>query len=115
MFPHIITIFHHNIINGADTYTRQVVYGVYWYGSTGISSGDKGAKSSDNITVITSPENARNHGKTWTVESGDRIVKGVCGDISSFKELNGKDVITVMSVAVNILNSDVDNITITGA
>ncbi|MBP3446220.1 MAG: hypothetical protein J6K64_02985 [Clostridia bacterium] len=114
MFPHTITIFHHTASGGEDVYTRKVVEGVYWHGSTGISRDGKGQESTDSITVISSPENASTYGRKWSVQKGDKVVKGACGDISSFKELNSKEVITVMSVADNRCNSSVDNITITG-
>lgn len=114
MFPHTITIFHHATTGGKDVYTRKVVEGVYWYGSTGISRDGKGQEGTDSITVISSPENARTYGSKWTVQKGDRVVKGVCGDISSFKDLKDKEVITVMKVNPDVCGSLVDNITITG-
>lgn len=114
MFPHTITIFHHAVVDNKDVYTRKVVPGFYWYGHTGIVQSGKGQESDDSITIISSPENAKTFGEKWTVQKDDRIVKGECPDILSFKELNGKEVITVMSIADNRCNSSVDNITITG-
>lgn len=114
MFPHIITIFHHETINGTDSYTRYVVPDVFWYGSTGISADGKGLVTANAVTVITSAQTAHSYKKTWNVQKNDRIVKGECPAIESFKDLNGKEVITVTDVSENIVNSDVDNITITG-
>lgn len=114
MFPHTITIFHHAVVDNKDVYTRKVVRGFYWYGSTGIVQSGKGQESEDSITIISSPENAKAFGKKWTVQKDDRVVKGDCPDISSFKELNGKEAVTVMKVEPNVCGSLVDNVTITG-
>lgn len=115
MFRDTVTVFHHSIKGDKDIYTRTVVSGVYWYGSAGIAASGKGLEVDNIVTIISSPEKAREYDDTWSVESGDKIVRGVCGDISSFKELNGKDVITVKSCSVNVVGSDdTDNVTITG-
>lgn len=114
MFPHTITIFHHAVVDNKDVYTRKVVSGFYWYGHTGIVTSGKGQESDDSITIISSPENAKTFGKKWTVQKDDRIVKGECPDISSFKDLNGKEAVTVMKVEPNVCGSLVDNVTITG-
>ncbi|MBP3441702.1 MAG: hypothetical protein J6L62_02760 [Clostridia bacterium] len=114
MFPHTITIFHHAVVDNKDVYTRKVVRGFYWYGSTGIVQSGKGQESEDSIMIISSPENVKTFGKKWTVQKDDRVVKGDCPDISSFKELNGKEAVTVMKVEPNVCGSLVDNVTITG-
>lgn len=114
MFPHTITIFHHIAEKDKDIYTRKVVPGFYWYESTGIVQSGKGQESDDSVTIISSPENAKTFGKKWTVQKGDRVVKGDCPDISSFKDLNGKEAVTVMKVEPNVCGSLVDNVTITG-
>ena len=114
MFPHTITIFHHEIKGDNDIYTRYVVRNVYWYGEKGVAESGKGTEATKSITVITSADTAKTYGKSWSVQARDRIVKGVCPEISSFKELDDKEVITVTGVAENIIGSDVDNVTITG-
>lgn len=114
MFPHKITIFSHSSQNLKDIYTRQVVSGVYRYGSVGMSSANKGVENVADVKLVTSPEATAKYGKSWTVRSGDRIVMGEHGDITSFKDLNGEQVITVTSVAEHICGSEVDNITIGG-
>lgn len=114
MFPHTITIYSHSSQNLKDIYTRQVVSGVYRYGSVGMSSANKGVENVADVKLITSPETTAEYGKSWTVRSGDRIVMGEHGDITSFKDLNGEQVITVTAVAEHICGSEVDNITIGG-
>lgn len=114
MFPHTVTVYHHEVSGGADVYSRYVVPGVYWYGGSGIAAADRGIQSSGTVTVITSPDRARDFDKKWNVLPGDKIVKGVFGEITSFRELNGKEVATVANVAENIIGSDVDNVTVTG-
>ncbi len=114
MFPHTITIYSHSSQNLKDIYTRQVVSGVYWYGSMGMSLANKGVENVSDVKIITSPETTAKYGNLWTVCNGDRIVKGEHGDIASFKDLNGEQIITVTSVAEHICGSEVDNITIGG-
>ena len=114
MFPNTITIYSHSSQNLKDIYTRQVVSGVYWYGSVGMSSANKGVENVSDVKIVTSPETTAEYSKSWTVRNGDRIVKGEHGDIASFKDLNGEQVITVTSVAEHICGSEVDNITIGG-
>lgn len=112
MFPHTITIYHHEIVNNADTYQRTVLSGVYWYGGTSLSSSNKGIDSKGKVNIITNVENARNYGAGWTVNIGDKVVLGEGGEITSLKSLI--NAITVTDIAVNVCNSDVDNITIAG-
>ncbi len=114
MFPHTITIIHHSIVNSTDVYSRTVLSGFYWYGAAEYGESGKGAEKNRNVTVISSPEMAASYGSEWSVCGGDRIVKGACPAITSYKDLIGKEVITVLSVAENICGSDVDNIQITG-
>ena len=114
MFPHTITIYSQSSQNLKDIYTRQVVSGVYRYGSVGMSSANKGVEKVADVKLVTSPETTAEYGKSWTVRSGDRIVICEHGDITSFKDLNGEQVITVTSVAEHICGSEVDNITIGG-
>ena len=114
MFPHTITIYSHLSQNLEDVYTRQVVSGVYWYGSTGISASGKGVDEVSTVKIVASPQTTSEYGKTWDVHNGDRIVKGVHSEISSFKDLSGKQAITVVSVSESICGSPVDNITIGG-
>lgn len=114
MFPHTITIYSHSSQDLKDIYTRQVVSGVYRYGTTGMSVENKGAENSSDIKIITSPQATAEYGKSWTVHAGDRIVMGESGDIRSFKDLNGKQVIVVTSVAEHICGSGIDHITIGG-
>mgnify|MGYP000822708212 CR=1 FL=1 len=112
MFPHTITIYHHDIINGVDNYKKTVLDGFYYSGGKTLSGTDKGIDSKGKVTIISNAENAHNFGVSWTVSVKDRIVIGVGKDIKSFKELG--DAITVTDVAVNVCNSDVDNIVISG-
>lgn len=114
MFPHSITIYSHSSVNLEDVYTRQVVSGVYWYGSTGITAKNKGIEEAADVKIITSPETTAQYGKSWNVRTGDRILKGTGGEITSFKELNGKQVIAVTSVRESVCGSPVDSITIGG-
>lgn len=112
MFPHTITIYRHSISDGGDVITKQVKQGFYWYGSQGIVQSGKGTTESDTVTIIASPETTAEHGKTWDIRHGDRVVKGEGPDVTTLKEILGA--VTVLRVDENICGSPVDNITIAG-
>lgn len=128
MFPHIITIYRHSVVNGADTYRMIILNGCYWYGESSIAGSGKGTERTDGCTVVFSPELTAKYGLTWDVRPGDRIVKGHDGlvgtsipgittvgekVIGSLKELP-VGTVTVKSVNVNVCGSSVDNITLIG-
>ena len=112
MFPHTITIYRHSISAGRDVITKQVISGFYWYGSQGIAQSGKGAAESDTVTIIASPETTADHGRTWDIKQGDRVVKGEGPDVTTLKDILGA--VTVLRVDENICGSTVDNITIAG-
>lgn len=112
MFPHAITIYRHDIINGADCYSKNILSGFYVMQGKTVSDTQKGVDSKGQTTIISNVENARSCGDKWTVSINDRIVLGVGKDIKSFREL--KDCITVSGIEINVCGSDVDNIVITG-
>lgn len=113
MFPHTITIYRHSVADGKDIYLRQIVRGVYCYGSEGIAGSGKGTAEASSMTVITSQTIASVYGTEWDVRKGDRFVKGEGAEISSLKDIS--DSFTVLKVEDNRCGSSVDNITIKGA
>ena len=110
MFMHDITIYHLDIVNGQDVYTRTYLKGVYWQGSTSASFASKGNDKTNATTIITSPQNAQKYGTEWTMSVGDKIIKGNGKNINSIKELNSY--VTVQSVTNNSCGSAVDNVVI---
>ena len=113
MFPHTITIFHHSVVNGADVYSRTEVAGWYWNRKAGQAGSGKGTEKSDSYMVVASPETTALYGDSWSVNTGDRVVKGSAPDITSWKDLKG-DVMTVKAIEENICGSSVENITLIG-
>lgn len=113
MFPHTITIYHHSVVNGTDTYSRTELAGCYWNHKASQAGAGKGTEKTDSYTVVVNPELTALYGKTWNVYAGDRVVKGPASDITSWKDLKG-DVMTVKVVEENICGSGVDNITLLG-
>lgn len=112
MFPHTITIYHHSIENGEDKYIKYILSGFYWNDEKSLSAADKGIKSTKEATIISNPENARKYGTEWNILPGDRVLLGIGENITSFKDL--KEAVTVIGVAANVCNSDVDNVVIRG-
>lgn len=113
MFPHTITIFHHAVVNGTDVYSRTEVPGWYWNHKAAQTGSGKGTERADTYTVVASQETTALYGDVWSVNVGDRVVKGSAPDITSWKDLKG-DVMTVKAIEENICGSSVDNITLTG-
>ena len=81
----------------------------------GVSAAGKGAASADRITILTSPATAALYGSAWTVRQRARVIKGIGGEITSWKDLDESEVITVTGIAENVCGSSIDNIEITGA
>ncbi len=116
MYPHSITIFHKNYDKATDkeTYERQVVDGVYWYGSKKVSIQGLGVVNSDSITICIPSENIPTIG--LKIAKKDIVVLGkIETEITSISELsNYEDKITVSSIDNNTIGSLVDNILIVG-
>ena len=110
MFMHECTIYHLDIVNGQDVYTRTYLKGVYWQGSMSASFASKGNDKTNAATSITSTQNAKKDGTEWTVAVGDKSIKGNGKNINSIKELNSY--VTVQSVTNNSCGSAVDNVVI---
>lgn len=117
MFPHTITIYRHTVgSNNEDVYTRTVITGVYIDDSVGIRGDNVGAVRTDGVSVITNQGLAENLGKTWSVQPGDRVMRGTGSAITSLKQLDGvPDVWTVLRVRRHTPQGSVDNIIIEGA
>lgn len=113
MFPHTITIYRHSIENNQDVYSKQVIKGFYAVVNKTLSADQKGVESTKPSVIISNPENARKYGVEWTVQGKDRIIIGVGGDITSFNDI--PEAIKVTGIEANVIGSDVDNVTITGA
>lgn len=107
MFPHIITIFHYE----NETYHKDTVDGVFWYGNNGIKLSGKGIEETNAINIIIPKDTL----KGTEINEKDYIVKGVANEIVSFKDLKQyKDVITVFSVNDYDCNSDLDCLLVSG-
>lgn len=113
MFPHTITIYHHDVVSGTDVYSRTEVPGWYWNHKAGQTGSGKGTERTDTYTVVASQATTALYGDSWSVKVGDRVVKGSGPDITSWKDLTG-DVMTVKAIEENICGSSVDNITLIG-
>ena len=112
MFPHTITIYRHKEVNDADVYEKQILKSFYTVQNKTLSQDSKGFSNSKPTSIISSPEMAQKYGTEWTVELKDRIVIGNGADITSFDDI--PNAIVVQSIEVNVIGSDVDNITILG-
>lgn len=112
LFPHMITIYHLDTSTGDDKYTKIVLDGWYWQGEQTLQKDGKGVLTTKPTTIISNCEKARKYGKEYEIHENDRVILGVGEEITSFKELHNS--ITVKSVSVNVVGSDVDHIKITG-
>ena len=106
MFPHTITVL---TKDEQEVYQRTLIRGVYWYGSRNSDLSEKGKEGSSQITIIVPL--ALFHG----IETGSFIVKGEYKAINSMIELEGiKDCITVNSIEINDVGSELDHAVISG-
>lgn len=115
MFPHTITIFRHIQDLTTDTYIKHVLNGVYWYGSKHSNKSSNGVIKEKNINIII-PKNLVDSFKIeWDININDKVVLGEVDDITSVNDLKVyEDVINADDISINICNSDLDNIVISG-
>ena len=106
MFPHTITVFTRE---SDDSYTREVIEGVYWYGERKVETSGKGIDGSSSVTVIIPLE------KYKGVQKESLIVKGIHSDIESISDLNDvEDCISVISIDKSDAGTRLDHVTIKG-
>lgn len=125
MFPHTITLF--NYVN--SKHYRHVINGVYWYGSKIINMQGNGFVNSDQVNIVIPKEKLNNYiskkqylqladdekEEYFTIQKGDKVVKGEIDDIQSINDLNKyDDVITIISYDINDVDSELNNILIGG-
>ncbi len=113
MFPHDITIYRYRpeLETYSEVYSTTYLNGVYIEKTLNGSVESNGETNNGEITVITSPENARRYElRRWRVQPGDFIVRGRGAPINGAADLD--EYYKVTAVAENICGSDVDNVTI---
>ena len=76
MFPHTITIYHHDIVGNTETYTKQIVSGVYVQEQYGITKSGHGQQNSRSITITTNKSLSDEFGKSWQLCDGDKVPSG---------------------------------------
>lgn len=126
MFPDEITIFN-KIDDEETTYHKTNLKNVIWYGTDNINLSGKGIVNSDDINIVIPLESLSNYKKVnefnelddksnfFTLQKGDKVVKGKANDIKSVKELsNYENVITIKSIEENLFGSSIDNILVKG-
>ncbi|MGN0533293.1 MAG: hypothetical protein ACI4IK_02935 [Eubacterium sp.] len=112
MFPHTITIYHHDIVNNADKYTKQIVSGVYVQEQYGVTKSGHGQQNSRSVTITTNKSLCDNFSATWTIAENDRVIIGIGNDIEKFSDI--PKAYTITSITINKCGSAIDNIVMTG-
>lgn len=106
MFPHTITVFNRE---SNDSYAREVIDGVYWYGERKAETSGKGIDESSFVIVIIPLE------KCSGIQKESLIVKGIHSDIESISDLNHvEDCITVVSIDKSDAGTRLDHVTVKG-
>lgn len=115
MFPHTVTLYNKYLEDGAEKWKRTVLKGVLWDSMEGAVLRNGGAASAAGVSVLIPRalpgylkpkvwEAQAGREDVWTIQSGDRMVKGDIGlEIarSAAKELSGlDDVLAVTTVDV---------------
>lgn len=107
MFPHTITAFTRDEVD--DSYNRELIEGVYWYGTQSRSTSGKGVEDSSDVTIDIPLS------KFKGIVRGSIVVKGIHGDIESIKDLHAVDnCITVESIQICDAGSRLDHVIIKG-
>ena len=112
MFPHTVTIYHHDIIGSADTYTFYVVPGVYVTPSKGITQSGHGQQNANSVTITTSKETTDKYNSVWFAHKGDKVIKGAGAAITKLADLT--DAYEITNIQENVCGCPLDNIVITG-
>lgn len=107
----VVTVYHHEIKNNADTYKKTVLKGVYLHGENGISINGAGITETANKVINIPKALTDTYGK-WTIENGDRFIEGVGENITSFKDI--PNAFTVFSIDIYRIGSPIDNIVVKG-
>lgn len=110
MYPHTVTLYSHNVVDGKDEYTKKVLSGVYVYGTNGLNISGHGIDNTATVNVEVPKGLAVTVNNK--IKANDRFIVGEGTDITKWSDL--KNSYTVVSVADNMANSDIDNITIVG-
>lgn len=118
--PHTITIYNKK----NNTYYKKVLHGVYYYGSDTINLSGKGIVESGNISIIIDGLNLRDYvdeseyeggNEKYTLQKNSRIVLGEGPDVTSINELTDRyKEISIFSIDVNLVGSNLDHILISG-
>jgi len=107
MFPHTITIFTYD--ETTETYSREVIVGVYWESTQNLNNSGKGKEQSDTTSIVIP-------GTSNSIVKGSYIVKGEVAQITSMADLEQYDEkIQVNSVAYHDAGWDIDNTVIHGS
>lgn len=112
MFPHTITIYHHDIVGNTDTYIKQIVSGVYVQEQYGITKSGHGQQNNRSITITTNKKLCDEFGESWQLCDGDKIIVGIGEDITKLADI--PKAYTVTSIIENKCGCDVDNIVVMG-
>ena len=112
MFPHKITIYHHDIVDSADTYTKQIVEGVYVQEQYGITKSGHGQQSNKSVTITTNKKLTDEFGVSWSICEGDKVIKGEGKNIAKLADI--PKAYTITNIIDNRCGSDVDNIVMMG-
>lgn len=106
MFPHTITIYNYN--EKTESYSKQVVKGVWWSGSDSVNISTQ--RSHSGTTQVVVPKALMD----IDVRNGDHVAKGETKDITSASEFEDLECFEVSSIQVNDAGWDIDNLVISG-
>lgn len=110
LYPHTVTVYHHDVVGDKNVYLRTVLSGVYYRKSVKYTKSGNGFENVPGTVVSCNPVLSRGYNDNWRCFPGDKLIKGVGSDIESFKELS--EAVTVKSVDVNLCSSELDSVVI---
>lgn len=112
MFPHIVTIYHYDVIGKTENYTKQIIQGAYVQEKKAVAKEGKGIKRDRSVTVTFSVDKTNEFNNKWTCKEGDRLVIGKGKDINKFADI--PDAYIIKEIQINKSGGLADNIVLVG-
>ena len=104
MFPHTVTLFNVNKVNGEVSYSSKKLDGVFYYKTNKAIKEENGENNSSEYHCII-PKSVIDKTQA-SFKKNDLIVIGECNNITSIKELEDKEYFPIKSIIDSLYGSD---------
>lgn len=77
LYPHTVTVYHHDVVGNKDVYLCTVLPGVYYRKSVKHTKSGNGFENAPVTVVSCNPVLSRGYNDNWHCSPGDKLIKGV--------------------------------------